>query len=754
MATNVLLLSGHRVAFVGAALGWWLIIVLPTYLICTTRIWKTVAGAERVAFSLGAVLLALIVGGLLLDVALPHFGVPRPLAQRPVLLAVDVMNLGLMVCRIHRGAVANKWLSSLRLLQRREWRVLTVSACSVPLVVAGANRLNNGTGDLVTMVALGSVAAIFALLLWWRDDLRDSVVATSTYLLGLSLLLATSLRGWYITGHDIQKEYRVFELTKNHGIWNIGSFRNAYNACLSITILPTEIWQMVRIDDPYVYKVFFQLLFAMCPVLVYLLARRYWSKQIAILSVVYFVGFPAFFTDMPFINRQEIAFLFLGLAFLAITRPHWTVWRRRLIVGICALGIGLSHYSTMYMFVGTLAIAWVGLQGYLLFGRLRRRGGRLNHAPNAAWADMVRTVTLSMIVAAGLVAFLWGGPITRTATGVIPTIKEALPSGGGTYSTNVNYSLFSGGGLSDQQLLDQYKKQTLHYRKVDDPGTYLSLSKALDFPTRAIDTPSLPATRAGNFLSSAHIPVSTVNDAVRGLASKGEQVFIGIGLLTLGFVGWRRRRVGRDFYFLGLGSIAMVAAMTVLPGLSVNYGVLRAFLQALIIVAPVLVIGSFAVFKPLGRIWAGRAGTVLALIFLVSTIGVMPQILGGYPAQLNLNDSGVYYNDYYVHPQEVGAMQWLGGQPSTLPTDVQAESFTLPNYFKGPGEINENGEITDIYPTLIRKSTWVVLGYSTVRTGIATAPIDGDLITYRYPMGLLNRNKDLVYNNGGTVIYK
>ena len=34
--------------------------------------------------------------------------------------------------------------------------------------------------------------------------------------------------------------------------------------------------------------------------MVYLVARRYWSKQIAILAVVYFVGFPTFFTDMPF----------------------------------------------------------------------------------------------------------------------------------------------------------------------------------------------------------------------------------------------------------------------------------------------------------------------------------------------------------------------------------------------------------------------------------------------------------------------
>ncbi len=753
LGTNVLLLSGDRIAFVGAALGWWLIILHPAYQICTTRLWKTVTGAERVAYSVGGVLLALILGGLLIDVVLPHFGVPRPLAQRPVLIAVDVMNVALMALRLKLGAEGSRWYSKLRSLQRREWRVLTVSALCVPLVVAGANRLNNGHGDLVTLVGLSSVAAAFVLLLFWRADLRDSVLAASTYLLGLSLLLATSLRGWSITGHDIQEEFRVFELTKDNGVWNVSQFRNAYNACLSITILPTEIWQMVRVDDPYVFKVFLQLLFAVCPVLVYLLARRFWSKGVAILSVVYFVGFPTFFTDMPFLNRQEIAFVFLGLAFLVATRKQWTAWRRRVVLSACALGIGLSHYSTMYVFIGTLAIAWAAAYGYLLVGRVTRRfTGRHRQVPK--WADMARAVTLGVILASGLISFVWGAVITRTDAQLVTTVESAWPPVGGIHSGDVSYSLFSSGSRGNpQQLLDQYEKQSLHVRKDYEPGTYLPLSKALAFPAVAVNAQSLPLTRVGKLLSDLHVPVASVNSAVRVLATKGEQVFVGLGLLTLGFVGWRRRHVGRDFYFLAVGSVVMVAAVTVLPGLSVSYGVLRAFQQALFLIAPVLVIGSFAIFKPLGRVWAVRVATAVALIFFISTTGVMPQILGGYPAQLNLNNSGVYYEDYYVHPQEVEAISWLSGQPGTLPTGVQAENFSNLYYLNDPKAITSQ-YVTDIYPTLLQKSTWVVLGYSTVHTGIATAPINGDLITYRYPMGVLKQNKDLVYDNGGTEIYK
>src|SRR6185312_15298505 len=118
--------------------------------------------------------------------------------------------------------------------------------------------------------------------------------------------------------------------------------------------------------------------------------------------------------------------------------------------------------------------------------------------------------------------------------------------------------------------------------------------------------------------------------------------------------------------------------------LSVSYGLLRALQQALFLVAPILVIGSLVVFKWLGKVWAVRVATGVALLFLISTIGVMPQILGGYPAQLNLNNSGAYYNDYYTHPEEIGALQWLGGQPGTLPGGVQAEPFTDLFYFTQP----------------------------------------------------------------------
>ena len=62
-------------------------------------------------------------------------------------------------------------------------------------------------------------------------------------LVATSLLLATSLRGWYITGHDIQAEFLAFQLTNGAQHWRWARCENAYNACLSVNILPTVLAQ-------------------------------------------------------------------------------------------------------------------------------------------------------------------------------------------------------------------------------------------------------------------------------------------------------------------------------------------------------------------------------------------------------------------------------------------------------------------------------------------------------------------------------
>ena len=196
------------------------------------------------------------------------------------------------------------------------------------------------------------------------------MIGATLFLMSVALLFMTSLRGWYVTGHDIQTEYHVFRITEAYGRWSMSNFQDAYNACLSITILPTEIVHFTNVAGPYVYKVFFQIIFGLSPVIVYAISRRYWSRFISVLAALFFASFPSFINDMPFLNRQEVGMLFAGVAILAITS---TLWRRRdrlMVMFGAAVGLDLAHYSTMYIFAATVLMAWLASLALRIF-RLR-----------------------------------------------------------------------------------------------------------------------------------------------------------------------------------------------------------------------------------------------------------------------------------------------------------------------------------------------------------------------------------------------
>lgn len=757
-AANALAVTAYAVPFVGPAIGFWFLVLHPVYLLSTTSLWRHCTAAERVGYSLTGVLLFLMVGGLGFNTLLPLIGVEHPLGSIPVTTLVDVLTVTLWFLRAKYSAKPI-WRDVISAVSPVESRFLLVAGLCVVLAVLGANRLNNGEGDGLSILALSVLVAVFVLLLVWRQKIREGIICSVIYMLSLALLLMTSLRGWYVTGHDIQTEYRVFQLTVAHGRWSISYFHNAYNACLSITILPTEFSQILHVDAPYVYKLFFQLMFSLCPVLVYAISRRYWRRTISILATAYFVGFPTFFTDMPFLNRQEIAYLFVCVAILAITNAQWSLRTRRFALFAAGVGVELSHYSTMYVFLVTLTGAWLAriIIEMSRSGWHRRKNSARSNAQS--WATISSTISIAVIVGVAAIAFIWGGIATGTAgtavTDATSSITGFFGNSEGSQAGAVSYGLVHASVTGPAAVLENYRDASLTQRAGASPSVYVPASIVARYPTPVVNEPSLPITSFGHLISDLGIPVSVLNAVIREAAAKGEQIFILIGLISFLVFGKYRQRIGREFFSLCVGSTMMVALLTVLPNLSVDYGILRAFQEALIIIAPVLVVGSLAFFQMLGRRWGPIAAGLVCIGLLSSTTGLLPQLLGGYPAQLSLNNSGQYYEIYYTHPQEVAALNWLSSEPDTLPANVQAENFTDRFTFTTPSSVSGQQVLGDIYPTLVRRSSWVILGYTTVRKGIATTDAGtGPIITYAYPIDFLQVSKNLVFNDGGSEIYK
>lgn len=750
-AVNVMVVANIDLPVFRAAAGFWFMIILPAYLLFTTSAWRRCGLEERLAYSVCTALLVLMVAGLVINEILPLMNLQRPLDADPVLITGDLINLSLYALR-SRYPERIRWRGSLAAVGKEELRLLVMAALCVALAVMGANRLNNGAGGQLTLVALGMVALIILLSLFWMKVVRESVVALIIYLISLSLLLSTSLRGWYITGHDIQDEYRVFQLTEVHGHWSMAYLQNAYNACLSITILPTEFGQIINVDNPYVYKLFFQLIFAICPVLVYGISRRYFERRLSLLSVAYFIGFPTFFTDMPFLNRQEIGLLFVAAGVLAVTNATWSLRKRQIALVLAGLGVEISHYSSMYVFAGVLVLAWLCRYGAGLLTRssptwLDVLSRRLRWAPGAGIS-----ITIGLIAVLAGIVIIWGGLVTRTSGQALSDSEFAVQS------TNFSFSLFdSADSVPPSTALSDYREATLKDMITAPAGTFLPVSAVTKAATPVVTQQLNPLTWVGRDLSLLGIPVVAINSLARNLVAYCEELFLAVGLVRL-FVAKRqeRRSIGQQLYWLSVGSVAMIGLITVVPSLSAAYGPLRAFQEGLIFFAPIVVIGSVTLLRPVFKQRARVAAGVLCLGLFMNTSGLVPQLLGGNLAELNLNNSGTYYNLYYMNSQDESAVAWLGNQPAVLAYPIQSGFLQTKFNFTSTNDVTGSETILDAYPTLVYRSSWVILGYPTVGAGLAYTfmPGSGDLIEYKYPTWLLNDYKNLVYTNGAAVIYK
>ncbi|WP_327066255.1 DUF2206 domain-containing protein [Kitasatospora sp. NBC_01302] len=771
LAAGVELLPGVPVPLLAPA-GFWLLLGAPWLL------WYGCADAfvsTRDGRALVAVALAIgsdLVTELLLNTVLPPLGDDRPLRQAPLALAAALAVL-LLAWALPPGPAgpgptrprSRAAARAARRNQRRNPRrtpglrpVLLLGAGCLLLSVGGAIRLNNGLGSTMAVLALVAMAVLFVQLLRGRRRYPEAVLGLGLFLLAAALLLLTSLRGWFITGHDIQREYEVFELAFSADRWQIAAFRDPYNACLSITLLPTAFARLTGIGGLYVFKAVFPLLFALSAPLVHRSVRNVTQRVVALLSALYFVAFPTFFTDMTFLARQEIAFLLLGAALVVLTDRSRPIRARRLAFTGLMGGVVLSHYSTTFVVVMVLAIALLTDHAWRLAARLRarRRGGP--RQPVTAF------VTWWIVVATAVAAVLWTGPLTGTGgqlrSTVTATVQDAVdPAQAQSGSSDTSYSLLGGQAVTPQQRLAQYQADTLQLTAKDRAnGDYLPAQEVAQYQVQAVAEPDLPLTAVGRALGRTGLDVSGANKLVRQWAADLLQLLLLVGLaVCLWTRGGRVRRAfrpARDQVTLSVAMIVVIGLLTVLPQLSVDYGVLRAFQQGLFFFAPFIAAGSLWAFR-WARRWALPLAGTLAVAFFLDLTGAVPQVIGGYPPQLNLNNAGQYYDIYYVQPQERSAIGWLeqlttDDQKQNVQSEVQTDRYT----FSRLQTLIRGRALDDIYPTLVGSNSYVFLGSTTVTKDEATTFYRGDLVTYRYPTALLDTTKNEIYSSDGAEIFR
>jgi uncharacterized membrane protein len=733
-------------ALLGAA-GLWLLFGAPIVLMYGIANAVVSTRNGRAILAVGGAVLGDILAALLTNTLLPWAGIGAPLERIPLAWASVFLILALTAAAPIPGRL--RW--RLAVPVQGLGPVLWLGSVCVILSIAGPIRLNNGLSGKVAMAALVALALLLVVLFVRRGQHSTTVTCVGLFFVAVSLLLLTSLRGWYITGHDVQREYEVFQLAYQPGRWQIAAFRDAYNACMSITVLPVSIVRLTGISGLYVFKVVIPLLFAVAPVGLYRAVRHGAPQTIALLSAIYFVAFPAYFTDMAFLARQEIAFLLLACVLLVLADSGRPLRARQTAATVLLVGIVLSHYSTTYVLLGVIGTAYALGVGWRLAARRRGSFGKAFQRPVL--------LTWWMIAIAAIAAVLWTGPATHTGGQAEATTKaavlELLGKTSDSGSSDTSYSIFGGKQITGAQRLKNYATQTIQQTaQARADSDYLPLSEVDKYPVTSVDQADLPLTPFGRLLERAGVNVTGINSLIRLSFARLLQVLLLIGLVLAVVARKPVFRATSDQILLSVGAVVLIGVLTVLPQLSVDYGVLRAFQQGLFFFAPFIAAASVSIFR-----WTGRRATTFAFAIAVGLFldlsGFVPTLLGGYPAQLHLANEGQYFDIYYLHPEERSGIAWLRQQaPEADRESVQSEIQTDRYTFGRVQTLLTGRTYNDIYPTLIGAKTYVFLGFTTVQKGEATLSYRGDLVTYRYPLGLLDVTKDKVYASEGAEVYR
>lgn len=729
---------------------WW-ILKVPLFLCIVflpgsaiLRILKIVLRTSTVAvlYSFGLSVLVLMLSGLATNQLLYMIGIDRPLELTGILSVWDSITalcIGVSTCLHHRPFYLTRPSSRAALKY-----TITLSLLSTLLpvgAVLGAFRLNNGGDALVSEMTLCYAAGLIILVFLLRQRLTDQVLAWFIFSVGLAILLMTSMRGWDIVGHDIEREFRVYSLTHLYGHWNIGLDRSPYNACLSITILPEMFAKMLHVSGLVVFKGILQVVFATCPVVLYVLLRQYTSKLGALMGSMLFVCYPTFINDSAMLTRQAVAYVFFALALLVLSNRAQKNRYKALFL-LCASGAILSHYSTAYMFVGLFSVAVACKQSIRWWQRRRNE-----YAPALKQGTVLSPLFAVLLL---LMTFLWYTQITATSGGLTTTIHSSLinipklfSGDSNNKSSDTSSALFFSAHKTQADLYQSYISVS------QSPKDSSSLANTLQYSPE-LTSDNLPLTRIGKVANSIGISSSLITGLRQNFA-KALQLLALFGVSYMAYRSWKKKpdRLNLDFICLNVSGLVLLLLMVILPVLSINYGILRAFQQTLIFLTlPIVLLLAWLSQWLRGWMRTTLAASGTVLLFLLFT-GFFAQILGGTSPSLTMNNKGLYYGLYYSSRADSQSFVWLKEHlPKT--SSVRAANFNRaamhdPNYpFSKAG----------VLPLQVNANEYAYLDNAQVRTQRFYTYYDSSPLVMTFPLNYYEQTKNQVYSTSSTRVYK
>lgn len=695
------------------------------------KLYDSTINSHSLYFSIGIV--AIMTVFLLSNLALIAIGVTQPF--NPLIVAiiyiVSLATLNILSLRSTQQHQDIPWSEPIK---HRPLLYLLLLG-SLTSAITGPILINNNATYYIALatVAINITIVAYSLL---AKNLHTILLKLSVYTIALSSVLLFTMRSGYLLGFDIQYEFAVFQRTLTNQFWTPTSVPHGYNATLPVNILPVVIHQLTNINDYMIFKFLYPALFALVPVLVFKIIQQYLPSKHAFLGALVVIVQLQFMQQLPAIARQEIAMLMFAALIYSQLANGLSKLQKWLCFLPLAFGLVISHYSTTYM---TIAII---VAGYLVY-----KTAKILFKTNITFKHPT-LITLPKITLLITFAIFWYGVVNPASSKYLLNFAQQT----------VNSVFRQQQGIFSEVAMKSIKKYSYNPNVQEQLNSYIQTTKEkynneLKWVNRVPDQNAdktiilgvqqyIPV-RDVSALNIANILTKYLSDYIKIL------VIIGLCIAITQFFRGKLQVPFEVLSWSGISTLIIVATL-IIPTVSLFYNVERVFQQMLVILPLVmmLVLATVASNRLLKYALTSVYLLMLAVLYSANT-GAISQILGGGPF-VTFNNFGETFERFYIYPQEQKSATWLNHhkKPKAI---IQADQYAELKL----AELSfDTVIINDLIPGTIDQNSYVYLSHANVENNETRVSHNGTTLLLQIPFTHMEENKDSIYNNGNSKIYK
>ncbi|MCL7418882.1 MAG: DUF2206 domain-containing protein, partial [Halalkalicoccus sp.] len=342
---------GIELSLVQNALGVVLLTLAPGFLLLLFVDHGIDDVGEVLLYVVGFSLVFLAVASMVISLLYPVFGIDDPLSFLPLSLTVSAVCLVLTVLSYWRARSVVLRVPS---LAPRDGKIVAFLLC-LPVFaaiaahrmnVAGSNWLMYGFLLLIALVVLVSISAV-----------PPKLYPLAVFAVAAAIFFHHNLITNAVVGSDIQVNHFFVELVVENGVWEPGLGDDVYSSIPVVGTVPAVYAVVTGIDPALVFKAIFSLLFALVPVGIYYTFDDVFGAKSALVGAYFFVFYFRAFNGTP--GKTRIAQLFVVLLLLVLITDRDRLPGKEWVGFVFGIGLVFSHYTTTYIVVISLAVAYV-----------------------------------------------------------------------------------------------------------------------------------------------------------------------------------------------------------------------------------------------------------------------------------------------------------------------------------------------------------------------------------------------------------